>query len=325
MVRSEFGFEFARLSALYRYGLLDSDPDLRFGRIVEALQDTMAIASVKMVVVDERRLFLIAGAGGMAVESRRDRSLCALTIEEPGPLMIDDVCHDARASEIGPSEIRAYLGVPLRTDDNQAIGVLYVADARPRSFMPADVGHVERAALDIMAVLDERCQSRVDRASGAMTRPAFEEMVQRVGDLALRQRQDLSVIVIDVDPFRARIESLNVDLGRLVIERMSALGRINVRRLDSFGRLSENVFAIMLPDTAAAGALTLADRLVHSLSEGWSALGIGVNAIGVGQASLRSGPCPPEALVARALDECGASVPRPSLPHTQLVANPRVA
>ena len=303
-----FAFEFGRLSALYRYGILDTVPAPDFARIVRDLGAALDVPLVQIVMVDDQRLWTLAAIGELKGEIRKQGSLAALAIEQPDLIVIDNAENNPAFSgmmaSFGETAMRAFMAAPLRTRDNHPIGIICVADRRARVFSAAHRERIRQAALLTMAAFESRLRDRVDAGTGALRRSAFEEMVIRVGMLATRRQDDLAVLAIDIDPFRLIAETLKADLGRLLLERVSRLGRADIRSFDSFGRLSENLFGVLLPSTSSDGARALSRRLIAGLSEGWAPGVQGLATIGTGVASLRSGLCQPASLVASAVGGC---------------------
>jgi diguanylate cyclase (GGDEF)-like protein len=207
--------------------------------------------------------------------------------------------------------IRSFAGTRLLTPDDHVIGVVCVADTRARSFEDPQLAALEAASLAIMELLEHRRLCRLDQATGALGHAAFLEQAQRMVRLAAHYRRGLSLVVIDVDPFRSLLDSLKADLGRIMVERVAGLGRDQVRRLDSFGRLSENTFGVLLPDTDGPGARVLAQRLTERLAEGWAALipESVEKPVGIGVASLQAAYDNAESILARAEKACDVSWP----------------
>ena len=291
-----FALDTDRLSALYRYSAVTTKPDRTLDALVSELSRALGGTATQIVFVDDHRVWTIAAAGPTLDEGPKQGSLSATAIEQSTCLVVHDLREDERfrsnLAVLNAPYLGAYAGVPLRTPDNHAIGVLQALDVNPRLFQPVHVNLLKEAASQIITLLEIRRSSRLDPSTGAMLAPSFEQQLQALAELSARHKQDLSLLVIEVDPFRTVLRNLKQDLGTLVIDRMGGLGRNNVRRLDSFGRLDEGVFAVLLPNTNAAGTDALAVRIVETLKEGWclpAEDGSGAPRVGAGVATLRPG------------------------------------
>jgi PAS domain S-box-containing protein len=128
--------ERARLGALARYAVLDSEPEPAFDDLVRlaALVCDAPIAQINFI--DATRLWSKASAGVPRASTPREDSLCAIAIHRHEPLVVEDLTADKRllnfAREYGGGRLRFYAGVPLATPDGHAVGTLCVLDHRPR-------------------------------------------------------------------------------------------------------------------------------------------------------------------------------------------------
>ena len=311
MLNSSLEPDIDRLSALYRYGLVDGERDPLVEAVTEKIMTAFGGMTAQAVLVDDHRLWIAASAGRPLDEQGRQGSLASAAIEQVEPLVVDDLLSDPRfvrspSVESAPL-LRAYAAVTLRTPENYAVGVLAVSDQTARAFRAEHIALLQRGATRIMERLETRRTERLDAATGALDGPAFREQVKALSAVAGRHRRELSVLAVDVRSLRALLQSFHTDLGRLVVDRIGGLGRYRVRRLDSFGRLGEGTFAVLLPNTDEAGARTLGRRIVEGLAEGWQGTsdnGLAAAPAGVGVATFRPGFDDPGDLVSRAIQDC---------------------
>lgn len=68
-------------------------------------------------------------------------------------------------------------------------------------------------------------------------------------------------MMIDFDHFKEVNDTYGHDAGDRVLRHFAEIARECLRESDSLGRLGGEEFAVLLPDTPLAGALTLAERL----------------------------------------------------------------
>jgi PAS domain S-box-containing protein len=128
--------ERARLAALARYAVVDSEQEPAFDDLVRlaALVADAPIAQINFI--DATRLWTKASTGVPRGSAPREDSLCAVAIQRYEPLVIEDLAADKRllnfARDYGGGRLRFYAGVPLATPDGHAIGTLCVLDHRPR-------------------------------------------------------------------------------------------------------------------------------------------------------------------------------------------------
>jgi two-component system chemotaxis family response regulator WspR len=106
-----------------------------------------------------------------------------------------------------------------------------------------------------------RKASRTDELTGVPNRRHFNEVLEKEWSRSARERTPLSVMIMDVDGFKA----YNDNYGHLAGDdclRMIAgeLSRAFRRPADLFARFGGDEFAAILPRTALDGALTVAEN-----------------------------------------------------------------
>ena len=107
--------------------------------------------------------------------------------------------------------------------------------------------------------------SKTDELTGLANRRHFSEVLECFYLQAKRYNRPLSLIVIDVDYFKAVNDSGGHQTGDQVLKRVSAAIEEACRRADLPARLGGDEFAVLLPETAAEDALAVADRIRVSI------------------------------------------------------------
>ncbi|MEJ0071129.1 MAG: GGDEF domain-containing protein [Pseudomonadota bacterium] len=107
----------------------------------------------------------------------------------------------------------------------------------------------------------------IDGLTGAFNRRAF----MRFGELELaaarRYRRPFTMLMIDADHFKKVNDVYGHDAGDAVLRALSATLRKQLRDVDLFGRLGGEEFAVALPQTPAAGAVQVAERIRRALAD----------------------------------------------------------
>lgn len=100
-----------------------------------------------------------------------------------------------------------------------------------------------------------------DFLTGALTRRALIEVCEQEMSRCRRQRRATSLLMLDLDHFKA----INDRHGHLVGDRVlcdfSAQVNALLRRTDNFGRYGGEEFVVLLPETPLEGALVVAERI----------------------------------------------------------------
>jgi diguanylate cyclase (GGDEF)-like protein len=110
-------------------------------------------------------------------------------------------------------------------------------------------------------------QATTDDLTGLVNRRRFIEALESEIVRAQTFKSPLSVVLGDLDHFKRVNDRYGHHVGDEVLRRFSDLVREHLRDVDVPGRLGGEEFAILLPETAAPGAVAVADRVRRSLGE----------------------------------------------------------
>src|SRR3974390_954781 len=129
--------EAARLAALNRYAILDTDPEESFDDLVILASHICKTPIALLTMVDDRRQWFKSAVGVQVRETPREISFCSRAIEQDSLFIIPDTLEDPRFRDnplvTGEPHIRFYAGAPLVNEDGFALGTLCVGDRRPRA------------------------------------------------------------------------------------------------------------------------------------------------------------------------------------------------
>jgi diguanylate cyclase (GGDEF)-like protein len=113
----------------------------------------------------------------------------------------------------------------------------------------------------------ERELARTDALTGLLNGRAFREICAAHLELARRQRQPTTLGYLDLDDFKRVNDTRGHSEGDRLLRRVAETLRQRLRQTDVVGRLAGDEFAMLLPDTAAAGAESLLRELRVRLVE----------------------------------------------------------
>ncbi|MCW5746484.1 MAG: PAS domain S-box protein [Alphaproteobacteria bacterium] len=130
-----------RIAALRRYEILDTDPEPEFDRIVE-LAARMFDASMSVLSFrDANRWWRKARFGTDQSELPASAGIVPTPISLGDTHVVLDMRQDATLRDhplvAGPPYLRFYVSTPVRASDGQGLGVIVVADIRPREEVAA--------------------------------------------------------------------------------------------------------------------------------------------------------------------------------------------
>lgn len=147
-------------------------------------------------------------------------------------------------------------------------GVVYVIAAyRANKLLAHYFRRSHLLAMELEAARDKAERlARLDVLTDLPNRRAFYE----VGETALRQarryEKPLALVMLDIDRFKAINDSYGHAAGDAAIKALARVLRETVRETDVAARIGGEEFALLLPETTAAQAAALAERLRQKLA-----------------------------------------------------------
>jgi GAF domain-containing protein len=128
--------ESARLAALDRYAILDTEPEQTFDDIVILAAHICDTPMAMLSLVDENRQWFKSRVGVQVRETPRETSICSHAIEQNDLFIVPDTLQDARFQNnplvLNEPCIRFYAGAPLINEEGYALGTVCVVDREPR-------------------------------------------------------------------------------------------------------------------------------------------------------------------------------------------------
>lgn len=100
-----------------------------------------------------------------------------------------------------------------------------------------------------------------DDLTGFFNRRHFFELAEREFSIARRSLRPLALLMLDLDHFKDINDTLGHAAGDQVLRSLSGVFLRALRQSDIVGRYGGEEFAVLLPDTTAADARVIADRL----------------------------------------------------------------
>ena len=103
--------------------------------------------------------------------------------------------------------------------------------------------------------------SRTDGLTQLFNRRYWQEQFEREYKRSLRSDEVSTVIMLDIDHFKAVNDTYGHQAGDAVIQSLADVVRETIRETDYAGRYGGEEFAILLPDTSVANVMGVAERL----------------------------------------------------------------
>lgn len=137
--------------------------------------------------------------------------------------------------------------------------VTIMAYTMERSRVSAAVAHarVSKALEDL---------ARTDELTGLLNRRGMSERIDAELARSLRDHQEMSVVICDVDFFKKINDRFGHDIGDDVLVALADRLKATVRGSDSVGRWGGEEFIILLPNTRIEKAYVLIERIRESIA-----------------------------------------------------------
>jgi anti-sigma regulatory factor (Ser/Thr protein kinase) len=173
--------EAARLEALHRYRILDTEPERSFDDLTLLASHICGTPMALISLVDTDRQWFKSRIGIPFTETARAVSFCAHAINHRDLFIVPDARHDERFRDnpfvTGDQQIRFYAGAPLVTPDGHALGTLCVLDRVART--------LSREQLEALTALCRQAEAQLElRRHLVELREALEERDRAQGEQA---------------------------------------------------------------------------------------------------------------------------------------------
>jgi len=196
---------------------------------------------------------------------------------------------------------------PLICQD-RVVGVLNLADkTESDGFMREDIALIELfsqlvgASIGNIKLFEKtQHQATTDGLTGLANHKMFYEVIEKELWRSRRYGGHISLIMIDIDNFKKINDSYGHRAGDKIILEISRRIKACIRQIDTAARYGGDEFAVILPNTALADAIVVAERMVNVVASApmaWKKEQIQLSiSVGVGQYDAQ---CTPEDIISR--------------------------
>lgn len=293
LLRSQPASEQERLKVLRMHRILDTSPDVAFDRITALIARLFDMPIAVVSLVDKKRIWF-KSSHGLPADVRqieREPGFCSTAILGDEPYIVNDATTDSRACDNGLVKggfgLRFYAGVPLRTKDNYKLGMLSVIDFKPRTLTDDQIEILKTLSAVVMDQIDlhlaayriHKLNSELAKANSALyfeashdlmtnllNRGAIMAQLDRVLELSRRQHKAMSLILADIDHFKAINDTYGHAVGDQVLAEVAKRIKKVARKSDGVGRIGGEEFMLVMYPCSLNEAKEAAERILYEIN-----------------------------------------------------------
>ena len=259
-----------RLRELDRLGVLGSNSDIHMERLVELASLTFAVPMAAISLVTSDRQWFLAQRGLAVKETPREVAFCAHAIMADRVMVVPNALEDERFRAnplvLHEPQIRFYAGAPLRGENGHNLGTLCVIDSRPMEPKPEQLRQLKLLSDLVIRELELRQQISLCPVTNLPIRQRFLRIAEHEFKKAREEQKDLSLLLFDIDNFRAINHRWGHHAGDNVLADLCKMVRQFLGEKDLAGWLGDGEFALLLVEASTESALQLAEALRHAVT-----------------------------------------------------------
>jgi diguanylate cyclase (GGDEF)-like protein len=255
-----------------------------YRNVVDMAADLLEAGSGSLMLIEEDgEVLQVKAAKGMhpaLARSMRVRVGAGIAGRVAGsglPLLVADIEKDSRTAILNRPRFRtkSFLSVPLKLRE-RIIGVLNLADKENNGIfsqsdlnvLAAFAGHAaqmtERTrAFERTSLLEEL--SVTDPLTGLYNRRLLEKRLDEEISRSRRQEQNFSLLMIDLDNFKAYNDLCGHPGGDHALEKTAALLQGSAREMDVVARYGGEEFCVLVTGTAKKESVFVAERVRRAI------------------------------------------------------------
>jgi diguanylate cyclase (GGDEF)-like protein len=261
---------------------LDSE-DL-FGIILDKATEFLQAEQGSLMLLDEeRRELTIKAMKGLnkkiveLLKIRPGEGISGKVLATGAPLVVSDIESDDRVGqERRPRyKTKSFISMPLKLN-GRTIGVINIADKITGEIFKEEDLRLLTSIAAYASVAIERSKfyhkteelkkiSITDSLTGLLNRRYFQERISEEVERSRRHHLPLSLIMIDIDNFKAVNDTYGHLVGDETLKIMARTLRNCIRTIDVAARYGGEEFTVILPQTTKSDAVVIAERICKEI------------------------------------------------------------
>ena len=283
-----------RLNSLTSYQILDTLEEQEYNDIVSLLANICGTPIATIALLDSERKWHKAKYGIDKDYVPREDAICAYTILQSEPLIVNDTIEHAIFRNIGmvtkPPHVRFYAGIALTNKDGYNLGTLCTIDTKPKKLTDFQIAALAALGRQVVTLLELRKSvselkaqqlelsqqkqllaqanhklttiSHTDELSGLFNRRALAQHL-----LNCQQKNSLAILMIDIDHFKSLNDNYGHQIGDVAIQKLSELLQQQTRHTDPCIRYGGDEFIVLVPEVKRERAQQLAEQIRQAVTQ----------------------------------------------------------
>jgi len=280
--------EAERLAALNELGILYAPLEDRLDRITRTLCRLFDVPFAYISLIDSDTQWIKSIQGMELVDSPRSTSICSHALLVDEYIVCEDLSIDQRFSDsslvTAGLELRFYAGFTLKSRGLN-IGTVCIVDTKPRQFNQEDIAtmrdmvswaqtevsltQLSEVQVQLLSELDQaQHEAKIDGLTGLWNQVAIKDVLKRAYQRHLLTQQPYSIMMIDIDNFKAINDAHGHPFGDQIIQSIAETLSTSLRPSDAIGRYGGDEFLVILENCSHVRAEELSRRILthnHSL------------------------------------------------------------
>lgn len=166
----------------------------------------------------------------------------------------------------------AFLALPLIVENGRVVGMLSLLRRRPGSFTTKEIELLRKIAGQIGQVIDTifayqhtRELSYTDELTRVFNRRYFNQRFEREMQRAQRYGRALSLIMLDIDHFKAFNDTHGHLWGDTILKQVAQILEKSLRKADILARFGGEEFVVLLPEIDKEHGRKVAEKLRRAI------------------------------------------------------------
>lgn len=272
--------ELRAVQALSRQFLSCLEPDVLFQAILDEARKITGAQRGSLMVAEhgggELVVRAVTGINEKVVQQLRVRpgdGVSGRVFATGEPILVQNIENDSRFGRRNRPRYstKSFVSIPIAMD-HRVIGVLNLADkVTGEIFAEEDLRVLEGVAVQATIAIERssyyqqsqelRKISITDPLTGLLNRRYFQERLTEEVDRATRHGHPLSLIMIDIDHFKAYNDGNGHPAGDKALMLTGRALRGSIRGIDVVSRFGGEEFAVILPETRKTEAEEIGERI----------------------------------------------------------------